>query len=117
MGVGVAAVAGLFAGAPGATAAPPAEWGRITGVVSTSAEARALPCPSTVGREAVGVACFPKRSARWVVDQVDACTLKSDVTTGFRMMGGCVLAIDEGAHVKVWAPPGAVSEDYRLVWR
>lgn len=101
-----------------ASASPPPDRGRITGAVSSTAEARDLPCPSTgaTAGEWVGVACFPKRAGGWHVDQPDGCTVRSDLTTGFRMMGDCVLTIDEGPHVKVWAPAGAVSEEFRLVW-
>lgn len=109
---------GLFA-PPAAHAAAAPEFGRITGVVSTKAEAAAIRCPpaSTVARESVGIACYPKKSNRWYIDQIGGCMLKADTTTAYRMAGTCVLAIDEGPRIKVWAPPYAVSEDYRLVWR
>ncbi len=89
----------------------------VTGVVSTDQEAALLPCDGVVAH------CFPKPAtptttpARWHIDQGrDDCWLRSDVTTGFRMMGTCVLDVDMGDHVKVWAPPGAVVEDFRLIW-
>ena len=85
------------------------DHGRVTGLVSKASEAAALPC-------GVGNVCIPKQGARWSIDQLDGCTIKSDVTTGFRMMGDCVLDIDEGDHLKLWAPLGAVDEDFAVIW-
>ena len=118
-----AAVAGALAvpNAAHATTDATTDEGWITGVVDTSELARQLPCAprDVVGDwadEGVGVACFPKRSSTWWIDQIDECTLRSDVTSGFRMVGTCVLGIDMGDYVKVWAPPEAVDEDFAIVW-
>lgn len=122
LGIGMGTAAGV---AP-ASAAPPPDRGWITGTVDNSTDARRVPCAREVSStvaDAVGawhawntVVCFPKRSSRWYVDQIDSCTVKSDVTTGFRMWGNCVFAIDMGSYVKLWAPRGSVDEDFRLVW-
>lgn len=117
----------VVAGTTPASAAPPPNRGWITGTVDNSTDARRVPCASEVSSTVAGavgdwhawntVVCFPKRSSRWYVDQVDSCTVKSDVTTGFRMSGDCVFAIDMGSYVKLWAPRGSVDEDFRLVWQ
>ena len=106
--LGALAVA-IVALAPDAQASAPTDEGRVTGLVSDWDEARALPC-------GVGSVCLPKRAAHWEIDQVDGCTIRSDVTTGFRMTGTCVLDVDEGDHVKFWAPLGAVDEDFVVIW-
>lgn len=109
-----------------ASAAPPPDRGWIVGVAGSTTEARTIPCagelPSTV-RAALGswqsvgaTVCFPKRSATWHVDQEGACTVKSDVTTGFRLYGTCVMTIDMGTYVKAWAPVGAAYEPFRIIW-
>lgn len=106
--------------------APPPDQGWIIGVAGNAEEARALPCadelPAVVG-DAIGpwravgaTVCFPKRSASWHVDQLGDCTLRSDVTTGFRLTGNCVLVIDMGHYVKAWAPVGTFYEEFRVVW-
>jgi hypothetical protein len=105
----------VLLGAP-AQAAPGPHQGRITGVAGSFEEADALPCWNATGHDYVGAACFPKLSPAWHVEQPNSCTIRSDVTTGFRLMGNCVIAKDEGDHVKVWAPFGAVDQQFTLVW-
>ena len=124
VGAGLLGPIGL---SPAAKAAAPPDRGWITGVASTSSEARAVPCageaPAAVGeamgswRDVGATVCFPKRSSLWYADQgPEGCWLKSDVTTGFRMHGTCVMTIDMGTYVKAWAPPEAVHEEFLLVW-
>lgn len=123
---GAVACAGLVVSPSIALAAPPPDHGWIVGVAGGSSEARSIPCagelPPTVGTalggwQAVGATvCFPKRSSSWYVDQPNGCTVKSDVTTGFRLMGNCVFTIDMGPYVKAWAPVGAFYEPFTIVW-
>lgn len=118
--------AGLLLLPSTAQAAPPPDQGWIVGVAGSSDEARAIPCagelPASVGDalgswQSVGATvCFPKRSAAWHVEQDGPCTLRSDITTGFRLYGDCVLTIDMGHYVKAWAPLGASYEAFRIVW-
>jgi hypothetical protein len=110
-----ATVAVLLLAAP-AQAGPAVDHGYLTGVAGSTSEARSLPCGAASGSHYVGAACFPKRAAVWHVDQPGACTVKSDVTTAFRLWGNCVLWVDEGSRVKVWAPAGAVDQEFSLVW-
>ena len=126
LAAGVVATAAVVVLPSVAHAAPPPDKGWITGVAGSSAEARTIPCwseaPAAVGstlggwRTVGATVCFPKRSRAWHVSQPGACTVKSDVTTGFRRFGTCVMTIDMGTYVTAWAPLGAVHPEFSIVW-
>ena len=57
--------------------------------------------------ETDGVVCVEKRAAAWRLESI----LESTCTGG-----GCILAIDEGDHVRVWRTGGTTPVEVTIVW-
>jgi hypothetical protein len=101
-------------GAPASAA--DSDWGRVTGLVSSPAEARRLPCQPEGLRDGAGVVCFPKRSDSWTLEYEGPCYMKVDATTLYQPWGRCVLAFADGDVVRVWGYRGTFDMYFEIVW-